>query len=321
MTAVPRSPVAPLADAAESMGQPVARRSRKPFVQRLEGWLFISPWLFGFVFFLAGPYLASMVLAFMRWDMGSTISFVGLRNFEYLFLEDDLFRRSLLNTLYYSVFHVPGVIILGFSVAGLLNLNVRGIAVYRTMFYLPSVTAGVGMAVIWVWLLAPNGIINAVLKLVGIAGPNWLIDQRWAMPGLILMSFWSIGTTMVLFLAGLQGVPQQLYEAVEVDGGGWLARVRHVTVPMMTPYIFLSLVLNVIGSFQVFTSALVMTSGGPDNATLFVLLHIYNNAWGSFRMGYASAMAWTLVVVVLTLTVMQFQIARRWVYYEYRDRA
>jgi multiple sugar transport system permease protein len=297
------------------------RRSHRALLRELEGWLFIAPWLIGFVLFTAGPYLASIVLAFMRWDLGRTIEFVGLRNFAFLFLEDELFRKSMANTLYYTLFHVPGMLLLSFAVAGLLNLRVKGLALYRTMFYLPSVTSGVGMALIWIWLFAPNGVINFLLGLTGLPGPNWLYDPSWAMPALILMSYWGLGTTMVLFLAGLQGIPQQLYEAVDVDGGGWWGRVRHVTIPMMTPYIFLAVVLNIIGSFQVFTSALIMTNGGPDNATLFVLLHLFNNAWGSYRMGYAAAMGWVLVAIILTLTVLQFRIAQRWVYYEYGDRS
>jgi multiple sugar transport system permease protein len=186
------------------------------------------------------------------------------------------------------------------------------------MYYLPSVTSGVGTAVIWLWLLAPKGIVNTVLGLVGVTGPNWLISTTWAMPALILMSFWHIGSTMVMFLAGLQGVPQHLYDAAAVDGAGWWQLARHVTLPMMTPYIFLAVVLNVIGSFQVFTQALIMTGGGPDNATLFVFLHIYNNAWQYFRMGYASAMALVLMLIILALTIAQFLISRKWVYYEYR---
>lgn len=306
------------AGAAEQIA--AVRRSRRAFRRELEGWLFISPWVIGFVLFTAVPYLASMFLAFMRWDLGRTIEFVGLRNFAYLLFEDDLFRLSLWNTLYYTVFHVPGTVMVAFAIAGLLNVQVKGLPIYRTMFYLPSVTSGVGMALIWIWLLAPNGVINGLMGLAGIQGPNWLFAPEWAMPALILMSFWTIGTTMVLFLAGLQGIPLQLYEAVEVDGGGWWARVRHIAIPMMTPYIFLSVILNIIGSFQVFTTALIMTNGGPDNATLFVLLHLYNNAWISYRMGYAAAMAWVLVAIILTLTLMQFRIAKRWVYYEYGDR-
>lgn len=289
---------------------------RRGVREELEGWLFISPWVIGFLFLSAGPYLASLTLAFMRWDMGQEITFVGLHNFQAM-LEDELFARSLLNTLYYTVVHVPGIVVLAFAVASLLNLKLRAIAVYRTLFYLPSITSGVGTAVIWLWLLAPQGVINSVLRLVGLPGPNWLISPAWAMPALILMSFWNIGSTMILFLAGLQGVPQHLYDAAAVDGASWWQLARHVTVPMMTPYIFLAVVLNVIGSFQVFTQALIMTGGGPDNATLFIFLHIYNNAWQYFRMGYASAMALVLMLIILALTIVQFVISRKWVYYEY----
>jgi multiple sugar transport system permease protein len=298
--------------------RPAPRRRAR--ARAIEGWLFVSPWLVGFVLFTAGPYVASLVLAFMRWDLGRNVEFVGLRNFAFLFFEDELFRRSMANTLYYTVFHVPGMVVLSFAVACLLNLRVKGLAVYRTMFYLPSVTSGVGLALIWIWLLAPKGAINSLIGLLGVKGPDWLFSSQWALPGLIIMSYWGIGTTMVLFLAGLQGVPQQLYEAVAIDGGGWSARVRHVTLPMMTPHIFLAIVLNVIGSFQVFTSAMIMTNGGPDNATLFVLLHLFNNPWGSYRMGYASAKARVLVAIILALTFVQFLVSRGWVFFEYVDR-
>jgi multiple sugar transport system permease protein len=294
----------------------VAWHQRRSVRQEIEGWLFISPWLIGFLLLSAGPYLASLALAFTRWDMGREITFVGLANFAAM-AEDELFARSLLNTLYYTAFHVPGIIVISFAVASLLNLKLRGIAVYRTLFYLPSITSGVGTAIIWLWLLAPKGVINTLLSWVGLPGPNWLISAQWAMPALILMSFWNIGSTMILFLAGLQGVPQHLYDAAAVDGATWRQTAWHVTVPMMTPYLFLATVLNVIGSFQVFTQALIMTNGGPDNATLFVFLHIYNNAWQYFRMGYASAMALALMLVILALTIVQFIISRKWVYYEY----
>ena len=283
----------------------------------LQGWLFISPWLIGFVVLTAGPYLASAILAFMRWDMTRVVTFVGLRNFATM-LDDRLFGKSLVNTLYYTAFHVPGTVIISLAVAGLLNVRIRGLTVYRTMFYLPSVTSGVGMAIIWMWLFAPNGFINSALDVVGIDGPNWLISIRWAMPALIIMSFSTVGSTMVMFLAGLQGVPQQLHDAARVDGASVLQRARHVTLPMMTPYIFLATVMNVIGSFKVFTQALMMTSGGPDNATLFIFLHIYNNAWTYYKMGYASAMAWVLAAIIFAFTLVQFSIGRWWVYYEYQ---
>ena len=283
----------------------------------LQGWLFISPWLIGFIVLTAGPYIASAVLAFMRWDMTREIKFVGLRNFGSI-LDDRLVGTSLLNTLYYSVFNVPGTVIISLVVASLLNIKVRGMAVYRTMFYLPSVTSGVGMAIIWMWLFAPAGIINSALDVFGISGPSWLISRTWAMPALIIMSFSTVGTTMVMFLAGLQGVPQQLHDAANVDGANGWQRARHVTLPMMTPYIFLATVMNVIGAFKVFTQALMMTGGGPGNATLFIFLYIYRNAWMFYKMGYASALAWLLAAIIFIFTLVQFSIGKWWVYYEYQ---
>jgi len=295
----------------------VPRLSRTA-TQRLQGWLLIAPWLLGFIVLQLGAYVAALVISFSDWNLRTaTFNFVGFTNYLVAF-SDDLVGRSLLNTLVYTVFHVPGVIVLAFVVAGLLNIKVKGLPVFRTMFYLPSITAGAGMAIIWIWLLNPNGIINAALGLVGIKGPNWLANPNTALPALIFMGYWGIGGTMVLFLAGLQGIPQHLYDALKVDGGGWRAQVRHITVPMMTPYFFLAFVTGVIGSFQVFTQALLTTEGGPDNATLFVFLYIYQMGWQSLRMGYASAIAWLLFLVILIFTLIQFVAARRWVYYEYQ---
>jgi multiple sugar transport system permease protein len=201
-------------------------------------------------------------------------------------------------------------------VALLLNERIRFMPLFRTLFYLPSVTSGVATVVLWVWILHPTGLFNRALALFGVAGPNWFGSTTWALPGLILMSFWNIGSNMVIYLAGLQGVPQQLYEAAEIDGANAFQRVRYVTLPMMTPSIFLTLILGIIGSFQVFTAALVATEGGPGYATLFVLLHIYFNAFRFFRMGYASALAWVLFLIIMGFTILQFWLASRWVYYE-----
>jgi multiple sugar transport system permease protein len=172
---------------------------------------------------------------------------------------------------------------------------------------------------LWLVILQPNGILNQALGLVGIPGPRWLTSTQWAMPGLIIMSFWTVGTTMILYLAGLQGIPHHLYEAASIDGAGHLRKLWHVTIPMMTPTIFLTLVLGIIGSWQVFTQALILTGGGPANATLFVLLYLYRKAFLIFQMGYASAIAWVLFVIILIFTLIQFLVARRWVYYEYDE--
>jgi multiple sugar transport system permease protein len=293
-----------------------APTSTQRFLRQNAGFLFVLPWLIGFVIFQLGPFMFSLVISFTFWDLGKTVRFAGLANYQEVLTGMPLFWKSVSNTLYYVAFHVPGTILLAFVVAALLNQKVRGMPLWRTMFYLPAVTSGVATAIIWVWLLQPDGLINSALGLLGIPGPRWLTSTAWAMPSLIIMSFWNIGNSMILFLAGLQGVPQSLYEAAMVDGARWWDKVRHVTIPMMTPYIFLVLVLQVIGSFQVFTPALVMTQGGPGDATVFLVLLMYWTGWQWFRMGAASAIAWLLLLVVLLLTALQFWLSRRWVYYE-----
>ena len=286
-----------------------------------QGFLFVLPWLIGFVLFTAGPFFFSFFLSFTSWRLVGDIKWLGLENYTTLLSgQDTRFVQSVYNTVYYVVFHVPGVLLISFIIAGLLNRKVRFMPFYRTFFYLPSLTAGVATAVLWYWVLQPDGLLNNFLNVflepIGLSAPNWLGSTTWAMPGLIIMSFWTVGTTMILYLAGFQGIPQHLYEAAEIDGAGWWGKVRNVTIPMMTPTIFLTVVLGVIGSFQVFTSALIVTEGGPADATLFLLLYLYWNGFRFFKMGYASAIAWILFFIILFLTIVQFALGRRWVYYE-----
>ena len=292
---------------------------RKNTWQIWSGWLFALPWLIQFVFFIVAPFVASFYLSLTNYRFRGAPKVIGWDNYVELFSDDPLFWKSVVNTIYYTIVHVPGQIVIAFLIALLLNQYVRGIALWRTMFYLPSITAGVATAMLWIVILQPNGLLNQFLGIFGIPGPRWLTSTTWAMQGLILMSFWTVGTTMILYLAGLQGIPTHLYEAAEIDGAGPLRRVWHVTIPMMTPTIFLTVVLGIIGSFQVFTSALIVTSGGPANSTLFVLLYLYRKAFLIFQMGYASAIAWVLFVIILLFTVVQFAVARRWVHYEYED--
>jgi multiple sugar transport system permease protein len=293
-------------------------RWRLPKVRRREwqGLLYISPWLIGFAIFTVYPFFWSIQLSFMDWKGIGEPDFIGFANYTRMFTDDEAFIYSIRNTLVYTLVHVPGIMILAFAVALLLNERLRFMPIFRTLFYLPSVTSGVATVVLWVWILHPTGLLNQGLATLGIAGPNWFGSTTWALPGLILMSFWNIGSTMVIYLAGLQGVPQQLYDAAEIDGANSWQRVRYVTIPMMTPSIFLTLILGVIGSFQVFTAALVATEGGPGYATTFVLLHLYFNAFRYFRMGYASAIGWVLFVIIMFFTILQFWLASRWVYYE-----
>lgn len=286
-----------------------------------QGFLFILPWLFGFVVFIAGPFFFSFFVSLTEWSFIGDIKWLGLDHYVRLLSADDpRFVQAVYNTTYYVAFHVPDVLLISFIIAGLLNQKVRGIAIYRTCFYLPSITTGVATAVLWFWVLQPNGLLNNFLDIflepLGVSGPNWLGSTSWAMPGLIIMSFWTVGTTMIIFLAGFQGIPQHLYEAAEIDGAGWWGKVRNVTIPMMTPQIFLTSVIGVIGSFQVFTAALIITDGGPADATLFILLLLYQMGFRAFNMGYASAIAWVLFLIILFFTIVQFLSARRWVYYE-----
>jgi len=284
--------------------------------QRWSGLLFIAPWLVTFLWFTLGPFIASIYLSFTNYRFIGFPEWVGFNNYVRLFTDDAKFIRSIINTLYYTAVHVPGIMVMAFFVAILLNQKVKGQPIYRTAFYLPSVTAGVATAYLWILLLQPNGLVNQFLGIVGIDGPNWLTSSTWAMPALILMSFWGLGTTMIIYLAALQGIPQHLYEAASVDGAGVFRKMWHVTVPMMTPAIFLTAVLQIIGSWQVFTQALIVTNGGPRDSTLFILLHLYRTGFEYFQMGYASAIAWVLFVIILVFTIIQFGVARRWVYYE-----
>ena len=291
---------------------------RRTFWQQWSGILFAVPWLLQFLLFIVVPFAASFWLSLTDYRFRDFPNFIWFENYADL-ASDEVFLKSVFNTLYYTVFHVPGVMVIAFFIAILLNQKVQGMPLFRTLFYLPSVTAGVATIMLWLVILQPNGILNQVLGLVGIPGPRWLTSTQWAMPSLIIMSFWTVGTTMILYLAGLQGIPDHLYEAASIDGAGHLRKLWHVTVPMMTPTIFLTLVLGIIGSWQVFTQALILTGGGPANATLFVLLYLYNKAFLIFQMGYASAIAWVLFVIILIFTLIQFVIARRWVYYEYDE--
>ena len=295
------------------------KRSRLSLRRRetLAFYLCISPWIIGFILFVLGPMLASLVISTMRWDLLKEPRFIGLENYQRLFNDDPLFWQSLRVTLKYTLLYVPTELIGGLGLAMLMNRRVRGITVYRTIYYLPSVLSGVAFVVVWMWLLHPEaGLVNAFLAIFGIDGPRWLTDPNTALYALWMMSIWGLGRTAIIFLAGLKNVPRELYEAAAMDGAGGWRSFRNVTLPMITPTIFFNLVLSVIATFQTFTSAFVATNGGPLDSTLFFVLYIYRSAFQFFRMGYASALAWVLFVIILLLTLLVVRSARRWVYYE-----
>jgi multiple sugar transport system permease protein len=299
-------------------GQDSHRKRRLHRREALEGYAFIAPWIVGFLLFTAGPMATSVWISFQKWNVISPQKFVGLGNYQKIFMEDPLFWKCLGNTAYYAFFSVPLGMTVALSLALLLNQQVRALPLFRTIFYLPSVVSGVATAVVWQYLLNPDvGGINYVLRLAGMKSPpGWLTSEEWAMPGLILMSVWSVGNMMLIFLAGLQSVPEELQQAALVDGASAFGRFRHVTLPLLTPTIFFNLVMAIIGSFQVFTQSFVMTNGGPANATLTYVLYLYRNAFEFFKMGYASALAWILFFILLAMTLLVFRSSALWVHYE-----
>lgn len=282
----------------------------------LQFYLFILPWLIGFIFFGGGPIIASAFLSFTNWSLLSSPQWIGWGNYQRLF-QDPLFYVTLKNTLYYGVGSVLLSVAVSFMLALLLNQKVRGIAFFRTVFYLPSVVSGIATALLWINIFHPDfGLVNFVLSWFGIQGPGWLSSETWVIPALIIMSAWSAGSTMIIYLAGLQGIPAHLYEAAAIDGAGRLSKFWHVTVPMISPVIFFNLITGFIASLQAFVLILIMTNGGPANGSLVYGLYIYREAFQYFDMGYASSLAWALFVIIMIVTLSQLVLARRWVYYE-----
>lgn len=292
--------------------------AKRPLLWReyVDGYLFILPWLIGFFVFVFGPMVASLVISFMRWEIVTSPQWVGVSQYSKLF-QDDRFYLSLYNTAYYVFIGVPLHLLLALLAAMAMNLNLRGIRIYRTIYFIPSITPLVASSLLWLWIFNPEfGLANAALSALGLPRLYWLQDPALAKAAFILMSFWAIGGQMVILLAGLKGIPPTLYEAAEIDGAGRWASFRNITLPMLSPAIFFNLILAIIGAFQVFTQSYIITKGGPENATLFYVLYLYRMAFENFRMGYASALAWALFVIILIFTFVQFRLSDRWVFYE-----
>ncbi|MCY3657563.1 MAG: sugar ABC transporter permease [Caldilineaceae bacterium] len=289
---------------------PMRRREER------DGWLFASPWLLGFLLFTVGPMIASAFFAFTEYDVLTQPKWVGWANFDKALTDDPKVGQALKVTSIYAGVSVPLQILLGLCVALLLNTQIRGLQFYRTVYYLPSVLSGVAVALLWRWIYAPNfGLINSFLARFDIVGPGWLGDKDWALTSMIGMSLWHVGGGIVIYLAGLQGVPSELYEAVRVDGAGRGAAFWHITLPMITPVLFYNLVIGIITALQIFTQALIMTNGGPHEATLFIVLYLYRNAFQFFKMGYASVLAWILFAYILVLTLLVYRSSGFWVFY------
>ena len=317
------------------MGKRAGKMAKK---EAVEGYLCILPWLIGFFVFTLGPMIFSIYISMCDWDIINPPTFIGLANFQQALFDDFRFAQAIKVTVVYALFTLPLGLIGSLLVAILLNQNVKGMTWFRTIFYIPAILPGVAVAMVWKWIFNPeNGILNVFLrsKLIPAGlphfvdgkltiptlpvvseAPAWLASTEWALPAFILMSLWSIGGGMIIYLAGLQGIPTQLYEAADIDGANSFQKFRKITLPMISPTIFFNLVMGVIGSFQVFTSSFVMTQGGPAYATLFYLLYLYQKAFIYFQMGYAAAMAWILFFIILACTLIVFKSSARWVYYE-----
>jgi multiple sugar transport system permease protein len=290
-------------------------KNRMFWRRNIEGYLFILPWIIGFVVFTAGALLGSFSISLTKWNIVGTPEVVGLANYQKM-VEDRFFWQSIKVTLYYLL-NVPLNVVLGLLLALLLNQKVKGLSVFRTIFFLPSVASGVAVSLLWMWIFNPRfGIINVLLKKIGIIGPLWLGSEAWAIPALIIMSIWGVGGGMLIYLGALQGIPTAFYEAATLDGAGAWKKLLHITVPMITPVLLLNLVMGVIVSFQVFTQAYVMTDGGPNYATLFYVMYLYQQAFVWFNMGYASALSWVLFLIILVFTVIILKTSSSWVYYE-----
>lgn len=307
----------------KSISQPVGlfQRLPKSWRKELQFFAFISPWLIGFIAFSGGPIIASAIISFTEWSILGTPKFLGLENYRRL-AADPNFWTALGNTIYYTIGSVVLITIASLLAALLLNQKLRGVRFFRTLYFLPSVTSGVAIAILFSWMYNPEfGVINYMLYKVGIIGPNWLFDEFWAMPAIIFMSLWTIGSNMMIILAGLQDIPQSLVEASRLDGANWWQEFRYVMVPMLSPVLFLVIITSTINSFQVFLQPYVMTGGGPGNATLVLVLYLYQNAFLWWKMGYGASMAWVLAIIILILTLVQFRLAGHWVYYEGERRS
>jgi multiple sugar transport system permease protein len=286
--------------------------------EAIEGALYLSPWIIGFLVFVAGPLLASIYLSFTKYNVLRPPEFIGLQNYIYAFTKDELFLPSIWRTFYYALLLVPLAMIGSLLVAVLLNQKLFGLTVWRTLYFLPTLTPLVAAALLWRWMLNPDvGLVNFLLGKVGIDGPGWLSSTTWAIPALVIIGLWGSvgGSRMIIFLAGLQDVPKELLEAAEIDGAGTWSKFRNVTLPLITPTVFFNLVLGIIFALRTFETAFVATNGGPARATWFISLHIYQNAFVSFDMGYASALSWLFFVVLFVFTYIQFRTSASWVYY------
>lgn len=284
--------------------------------EALTFYILILPWLIGFIVFLGYPMLRSLYLSFTDYDLLSAPRWIGFRNYERIF-RDPEFWQSLKVTLIFALGSVPGGTIIALALAMVLAQKLKGVNFWRTIFFMPSILSTIAVSILWLYIFKPEGgLLNIMLGWFGIEGPGWIASEQWALPALIIMSWWNIGGQMVIYLAGLKGIPESLYEAAEIDGANGWAKFRHVTIPMLSPTIFFNVVLAIIGALQIFDAGWVMTRGGPNNATLFYMINLYERAFNFVQMGYASALAWILFIIIMVITVLVFRSSALWVFYE-----
>jgi multiple sugar transport system permease protein len=306
-----------MATATSGFATPKRRFGKKERRGLLTGLAFISPWIIGFIIFTSGPILASGYYSLTEFTIFQAPHWVGLANYRTLLTHDPDFLLSLTNTLIFAVLAIPTSIVAAMTMALAMNVKLRGVTIYRGIYFLPSIVPGVASAVLWVWILNPQwGLLNLALRFVGIHGPGWLTSPDWAKPSMAMIAVWATGSDMLIYLAALQDVPQSLYEAASLDGASSWDRTRLITIPLITPIVFFQLINGIIWAFQYFTEAFIMTGGGPAKSTLFYALYLYQNAFVSLKMGLASAQAWILFIIVMFATLVILRSSRGWVYYE-----
>ncbi|HEY1094195.1 MAG TPA: sugar ABC transporter permease [Glycomyces sp.] len=311
------------APAAARLARRGGRRTKMSSRRKKEAfyfWLFISPWVIGFVGFLLGPMIASIYISLTEWDSFTPPQWVGLDNYAKALTEDPIFWKALWNTFYYALISVPLGLVIGLWLANLLNKRVRGRKLFRTFIYLPTLVPLVATAMVFKMVLAPSGPLNDLLGWFGIDGPSWLLDPSWVKPALIVLSAWGAGGATVLLLSAMNGIPRELYEAAEIDGASSWRQFWSVTFPQITPVVFFNLIMGLIGSFQIFSQVYILTAGGPNNASQMMVPLLFREAFSFYHFGYASAVAWLLFVIILLFTVIAFRTSRSWVFYEQEVR-
>ena len=301
------------------LGTPRPRLSQRR-QEELVAYLFLSPWLLGFLVFTAGAMAFSFGLSLFGSDLLSPAEFIGAKNYVDL-ANDPLFIQSLKVTFWYTIVTVPLSTVIALATALMLNQKIAAVGLWRTIYFLPWLVAGVPVALIWNWVLNPQiGLVNEALKLVGIAGPRWFASERWAIPGLVIIALWEAGRNMLLYLSGLQSIPTEIQEAAKIDGAGPIRAFFSVTLPLLTPVVFFNIIINIINSFQVFSNVYVLTQGGPNNATLTLVVYLYRQSFQLFHFGYASAVAWVVFAIILVFTLVLIRSSNFWVYYEAGER-